>query len=271
MIGGSTKAVRHGPTNNQWQQGDSMATTQAPLGRGDTHNPAAPPERRRPSDFACKQVMAVTGLVFGVFVLVHLLGNLKAYLGRQGFDSYAVWLRHLLEPVVPYSGVLWVMRVVLLACLVGHVSCAYILWRRARRARGPFRRKGLPLRSFAARTMPVTGVVLLLFIAFHILDLTTGTRPAASAEYTPTMATQSFAYDNLVHSFDRPWVSAFYIAAMLLLGLHLSHGLWLAVNDLGVIGHRLRQVSLALAGVIAIAVMVGNISLPVAVLTGLVS
>src|SRR6201985_2459063 len=252
MIGGSTKAVRHGPTNNQWQQGDSMATTQAPLGRADTHKPAAPPERRRPSDFACKQVIAVTGLVFGVFVLVHMLGNLKAYLGRQGFDSYAVWLRHLLEPVAPYSGVLWVVRAVLLACLVGHVGCAYLLWRRARIARGPFRRKGLPLRSFGARTMPVTGVVLLLFIIFHILDLTTGTRPVVSSEYTPMTSTRSFAYDNLVHSFDRPWVSAFYIFAMLLLALHLSHGLWTAVNDLGATGHRVRQVARVAAGVLVL-------------------
>jgi succinate dehydrogenase / fumarate reductase, cytochrome b subunit len=249
-----------------------MTTTQAAPTRATTHGPTVgPPTRRRLSDFACKQVMAVTGLLFGSFVLVHMLGNLKAYLGRQEFDSYAAWLRHLLEPAVPYSGVLWVIRAVLFACLVGHVSCAYILWRRARTARGPFRRKGLPLRSFAARTMPVTGVVLLLFIIFHILDLTTGTRPAASAEYTPTSATQSFAYANLVHSFERPWVSAFYMTAMLLLGLHLSHGLWLAVNDLGATGHRLRQVSVALAGIIAIAVMVGNISLPIAVLTGDVS
>ena len=249
-----------------------MTTTQAAPTRAGTHRPTVgPPARRRPSDFACKQVMAVTGLLFGSFVLVHMLGNLKAYLGRQEFDSYALWLRHLLQPAVPYSGVLWVVRAVLLACLVGHMSCAYILWRRARTARGPFRRKGLPLRSFAARTMPVTGIVLLLFIIFHILDLTTGTRPAASAEYTPTSATQSFAYANLVHSFDRPWVSAFYMTAMLLLGLHLSHGLWLAVNDLGATGHRLRQVCLALAGIIAIAVMVGNISLPIAVLTGVVS
>ena len=249
-----------------------MTTTLDPPTPAGTHKPAAaPPIRRRPSDFACKQVMAVTGLVFGLFVLVHMLGNLKAYLGRQGFDGYAVWLRHLLEPVVPYSGVLWVLRAVLLACLVGHVSCAYILWRRARIARGPFRRKGLPLRSFAARTMPVTGVVLLLFIVFHILDLTTGTRPVASAQYTPMTGARSFAYENLVHSFDRPWVSAIYIFTMLLLGLHLSHGLWLAVNDLGATGHRLRQVLLALAGITAIAVMVGNISLPVAVLTGVVS
>src|ERR1700757_2892047 len=220
-----------------------MTTAQAARARTGAHKPAAAalPGRRRPSDFACKQVMAVTGLVFGLFVLVHMLGNLKAYLGRQEFDSYALWLRHLLQPAVPYSGVLWVIRAVLLACLVGHVSCAYILWRRARTARGPFRRKGLPLRSFAARTMPVTGAVLLLFIVFHILDLTTGTRPAASAEYTPTSATQSFAYANLVHSFDRPWVSAFHMTAMLLLGLHLSHGLWLLGNDLGATGHPLRR------------------------------
>lgn len=215
--------------------------------------------------------MAWTGLVFGLYVLVHMVGNLKAYLGRQEFDSYALWLRRILEPAAPYSSVLWVIRVVLLACLVGHVSCAYILWRRARAARGPFPRKGLPLRSFAARTMPVTGVVLLLFIIFHILDLTTGTRPVGSAQYTPMTETRSFAYDNLVHSLDRPWVSMFYILVMLLLGLHLSHGLWLAVNDLGATGHRLRQVSVALAGIVALAVMVGNISLPIAVLTGVVS
>jgi len=202
--------------NSRRQQGDSMSTTEAaPARTGADKSVAATLVRRRPSDFACKQVMAVTGLVFGLFVLMHMVGNLKAYLGREAFDSYAVWLRHMLEPAAPYSSVLWVIRAVLLACLVGHVGCAYILWRRARIARGPFRRKGLPLRSFAARTMPVTGVVLLLFIIFHILDLTTGTRPVASAEYAPMTTTRSYAYDNLVHSLDRPWVSAYYIAAML--------------------------------------------------------
>jgi succinate dehydrogenase / fumarate reductase, cytochrome b subunit len=246
----------------------TSVTTRTPA-----QKPAKAPARARrwPTDFACKQVMAVTGIVFGVFVLFHMVGNLKAYLGRQHFDDYAMWLRHLLEPFFPYSGVLWVLRVFLVACLVGHVSCAYILTRRARVARGPWRRKGLPLRSFAARTMPVTGLVLLLFIVFHILDLTTGTRPVASGQYRPISGARSFAYENLVHSFDRPWVSAFYIAAMLLLGLHLSHGLWLAVNDLGATGRRVRQVSVAAAGAVAIAVMIGNISLPIAVLTGVVS
>ena len=251
-----------------------MTTTQAaPTSTGGDRpaSAAAAPVHRVPSDFACKQVMAWTGVIFGLFVLVHMIGNLKAYLGPQDFDSYALWLRRMLEPAAPYSSVLWVIRAVLLTCLVGHVSCAYILWRRAWLARGPFRRKGLPLRSFAARTMPVTGVVLLLFIIFHILDLTTGTRPVVSQQYRPIGGGRSFAYENLVHSFDRPWVSAFYVAAMLLLGLHLSHGLWLAVNDLGATGHRVRQVSVAGAGIVAVAVMVGNISLPIAVLTGVVS
>jgi succinate dehydrogenase / fumarate reductase cytochrome b subunit len=229
------------------------------------------PARPNPSNFACKQTMAVTGIVFGLFVLFHMIGNLKAYLGPDDFDGYALWLRHMLEPAVPYSGVLWVLRAVLLACVVAHVTCATILFFRARAARGPFRRKGLPLRSFAARTMPVTGVVLLLFIIFHILDLTTGTRPVASAEYTPMTATRSFAYDNLVHSFDRPWVAVFYLLAMLVLGLHLSHGLWAAVNDLGATGRRVRQLALAVAGVVVLAVVVGNISLPIAVMAGVLS
>jgi succinate dehydrogenase / fumarate reductase, cytochrome b subunit len=118
--------------------------------------------------------------------------------------------------------------------------------------------------------MPVTGLVLLLFIAFHILDLTTGTSPVAGAGYRSATGSESFAYQNLVASFDRPLVSAFYLLAMVVLGLHLAHGLWSAVNDLGVTGHRLRQVAVAAAGIVAGVVFVGNASIPIAVLTGLV-
>jgi succinate dehydrogenase / fumarate reductase, cytochrome b subunit len=193
-------------------------------------------------------------------------------LGREEhFDDYALWLRHLLEPAVPYSGVLWVLRAVLLACVIAHVTCATILFFRARATRGSFRRKQWPLRSFAARNMPVAGVVLLLFIIFHLLDLTTGTRPVASTEYTPMTSTRSLAYGNLVHSFDRPWVSALYFFVMLPLVLHLSHELWTAVNDLGTTGRRARQVARVAAGVVVLALVVGNLSLPIAGLTGVVS
>jgi succinate dehydrogenase / fumarate reductase, cytochrome b subunit len=215
--------------------------------------------------------MAVTGLLFGLFVLAHMIGNLKVFTGAEHFNDYAHWLRTVFEPLMPYEGLLWILRVVLLVAVVGHVWCATLLTLRARRARGPCRRKGLGWRSFTARTMPVTGLVLLAFIVFHILDLTTGTPPVASAEYEPATTTASFAYENLVASFERPGVAAVYIVAMLALGAHLAHGLWSAVNDLGVTGQRVRQVCLALSGLIALVIMLANIAIPVAVQIGAVS
>lgn len=146
-----------------------------------------------------KLVMAFTGIVFALFVLVHMIGNLKAYTGAAHFDDYAL-AAHPGEPLLPYEGALWIFRVVLLACLLAHVGAAVVLTVRGRRARGAFRRTGMrSLRSFTGRTMLVGGVVLLLFIVFHILDLTVGAAPAASGSFASGQA-----YDNLVASFDRP-------------------------------------------------------------------
>ena len=214
--------------------------------------------------------MAVTGVVFALFVTVHMVGNLKVYAGAAHFNDYAQWLRTVLEPLLPYEGLLWALRAVLAVSLVAHVGCSVVLHRRARRARGPFRRKGLGVRTFGARTMPVTGLVLLLFIAFHILDLTTGTAPVAGAGYASATRSESFAYQNLVASFERPLVSTFYLLAMAVLGLHLAHGLLSVVNDLGAADHRVRQAGAAIGGTLAGIVFVGNASIPIAVLTGLV-
>lgn len=221
--------------------------------------------RTQPSSVTLKLTMVVTGLVFVLFVFVHMIGNLKVYTGAAHFDDYAHWLRTLGEPLLPYEGALWIFRVVLLVCLVGHVGAAIMLAVRGYRARGRFRRAGMrSLRTFTARTMLVGGIVLLLFIIFHVLDLTTGTRPAASGVYR-----QGYAYDNLIASFERPAVALFYFLAMAVLGAHLVHGLWTVVNDLGVTGHRARQVLVALGTLLALAVTVGNMSIPVAVQLGL--
>lgn len=225
----------------------------------------APRKRLPVSTFWAKVVMAVTGLLFAAFVFIHMVGNLKVYLGATGFDHYAHWLRTLLEPLVPYEGVLWMLRVVLVVALVLHIGCGLLLWSRGRKARGSFRRRGLPVGSFGARTMLVSGVVLLLFIVFHVLDLTVGAEPAAT-----TVFEHGAAYANLVASFERPWAAMFYVTAMVVLALHLSHGIWTAAQDLGATGRRLRAVWVIAAGVVALAVMVGNISIPVAVMTGLV-
>ena len=219
----------------------------------------------QPSSSTLKLVMAGTGIVFALFVLVHMIGNLKVYTGAEHFDAYAHWLRTLLEPLLPYEGALWIFRVVLLTCLIAHIGAALLLTSRAHKARGRFRRTDMrSLRSFTARTMLVSGIVLLLFIVFHILDLTVGAPPVGSGAFVP-----GEAYANLIASFSRPAVAVFYLLAMAVLGAHLMHGLWTAVQDLGVTGHRSRQVCVAAGGALALAVMVGNMTIPIAVWAGL--
>lgn len=230
-----------------------------------TQRSSPPPHRRLPvSNFAAKTTMAVTGLIFVGFVFVHMYGNLHIYRGQEEFDHYAQWLREILMPLLPYAGLLWILRVVLLVSLILHIGCGVLLWARARRARGPFRRSGLRRgEALMARSMLGTGVVILLFVIFHILDLTLGVRPAAAESFQ-----EGSAYANLVASFQRPVVAGFYLFTMLVLTVHVAHGTWTAANDLGATGKRLRHVAVWAAGVIAIAICLGNISIPIMVLLG---
>ncbi|WP_194861523.1 succinate dehydrogenase cytochrome b subunit [Dietzia sp. SYD-A1] len=217
--------------------------------------------------WAAKTVLAVTGLIFTSFVVVHMIGNLKVFGGAAGFDGYAEWLRTLLYPLVPHEGVLWGLRVVLVLSLVAHIGCSALLVRRSRAAAGPRRRRaGLNATSFGARTMMLTGVVLLLFVVFHVLDMTTGTPPAASDSFVP-----GSPYANLVASFARPWVAAFYGITMALLAVHVAHGVRTAAGDLGVTGVRSRAVVTVVGGVAAVAVLVGNAMIPIAVQAGWLS
>lgn len=230
-----------------------------------------PPPPPRISTVTLKVTMAVTGTIFALFVLVHMIGNLKVYGDAAGFDAYAHWLRTLLEPLLPYEGVLWLLRIILLVSLIAHVTASFMLVARGRRARGAHRRRKMGLRRLPATLMPYTGLVLLVFIVVHILDLTTGTRPIASDSFIATTHDTSHAYANLVTSFERWPMAVFYIVVMVLLGLHLVQGLWSVFNDFGATGKRLRQVGVAVALVISVVVMIGNLSIPIAVLAGAVS
>lgn len=230
------------------------------------------PLRKKPGfpTWAMKLTMAVTGIIFGLFVLVHMLGNLKVYAGAESFNAYADFLREIGHPMVPHEVLLWIARIVLIVCLVLHVWCAFALVGRAHQSRGRFKRKKMvgSWNTFTARTMPVTGLVLLLFIIFHILDLTLGVSPAASGDFKNPVDGSHAAYQNLVDSFSRPGVAIFYILAMLILFMHLSHGIWTASSDLGVTGHRTRQVILWVSYLLPAIVMIGNISIPLAVMFG---
>ncbi|MFC0313319.1 succinate dehydrogenase cytochrome b subunit [Gordonia phosphorivorans] len=221
-----------------------------------------------PSNVTLKVTMALTGTVFALYVLVHMIGNLKVYTGAEHFDAYAHWLRTLAEPLLPYEGALWLFRAVLLVCLAAHVGASVLIVVRARRARGRVRRTGMGWRRLPATLMPYTGLVLLVFIVVHILDLTTGTRPVAPTGFVDPTRTSSDAYGNLVESLQRWPMALFYIVVMAMLFLHLVHGLWTLAQDYGVTGQRTRQVWALLALVFAGAVALGDLSIPIAVLAG---
>lgn len=232
------------------------------------------PLRDKPTipSWVLKLGMAVTGLIFGAFVLVHMAGNLKIFMpaypdGSHPIDHYGEFLRTMGDPVVPREGILWILRIVLLASLIIHIYGGVVLHARSKKSRGKFRRSNLVggLNSFTSRTMLVTGVVLLAFIIFHILDLTLGVAPVAPEEFA-----HGAVAANMVASFSRWPVTIFYVIAMVMLFLHLSHGIWLAISDLGVTGRRWRQVFLFIAYLVPAIVMLGNIVMPLSIAAGLV-
>ncbi|QNE88803.1 succinate dehydrogenase cytochrome b subunit [Corynebacterium incognita] len=232
------------------------------------------PLRPKPSTptWVLKLVMAVSGLLFAVFVLGHMAGNLKLYLpdhdGEPALDVYGEFLRSFGEPLLPHGAFLWAFRLVMLAALIGHVWGAIVLTGRAKQSRGKFARTNLMggMDSFATRTMIVTGLVLLFFVVFHILDLTMGVAPAA-----PDAFVHGEVRANMLASFSRWPVTLFYVLAMLCLFMHLTHGIRLAAFDLGITGKKWRQVFLILAYAIPAIVVIGNIVMPLSILFGWVS
>lgn len=245
--------------------------THRPLGDAP---PARPGRSRGPSFTALKTTMAVTGTIMAAFVTIHMVGNLKAFMGAQAYNSYAAWLREVAYPLLPHEGLLWILRVVLLACIGLHTAAGVELWRRGRASRGRFRRRGLPARATAARSMLITGCLIAVFVVVHILDLTIGRLVASPAYTAPSHSDGALhvsAYQNLVASLSRPGMAIFYSAIMLAIALHLAQGLWNVVVDLGGTGERLRRIWLAVALAVAIAVALGNGALPLLILAGVIS
>ena len=212
-----------------------------------------------------KAVMAVTGIVLVGFVILHLAGNLKIYLGADAFDAYARGLRELGEPILAYGQALWTLRLILLAAVVLHIVAAVQLTLTSWAARPvAYTEKEAVAATYAARTMRWGGVILVLFVVYHILHFTLGV-----VGYAPGQFQEASAYRNVVNGFRVWYVSAFYIVAQAALGLHLYHGVWSMFQTLGV-DARSNGVYRGLAVVVAVVVVVGNVSIPLAVLGGLV-
>ena len=210
-----------------------------------------------------KVAVAVTGLIGIGFVFAHMVGNLKVFLGREEIDHYGEWLRELGEPALPRSTVLWLMRLVLVAALVIHVTLVYRLTMQSRKARPVKYQQANPIRKTpAGRTMRWGGVTILLFLVFHLADFTWG-------NVNPGFE-RGHVYRNMVASFERVPVTIFYLLAMGALGMHLYHGVWSATQTLGVNQARWDKTIRAGAAGAALVIAGGFAVVPLAVLFGVV-
>jgi succinate dehydrogenase / fumarate reductase cytochrome b subunit len=211
-----------------------------------------------------KVVMAVTGVVLVGFVIGHMVGNLKIFLGAKAINDYAAFLREVGEPLLPYEALLWVARIVLLTSALLHIVAAYQLTRInwAARPVGYSTKRSIAT-SFAALTMRLSGVLLAVFIVYHILHLTLGVVGFSSGAYE-----HLDVYKNVVAGFSVWYVSLFYILAMAGLCLHLDHGVWSMFQTLGLNTAHSRPALRVLSRVVALVLFAGFISVPVAVLAG---
>ncbi|HVR38169.1 MAG TPA: succinate dehydrogenase cytochrome b subunit [Thermoanaerobaculia bacterium] len=210
-----------------------------------------------------KAVMAVTGFILFGWIFLHMLGNLKLYLGPVHLNEYAHWLRTIGTPAAPDSALLWVARFVLLVCVVLHIHAAYAVTMMSRASRPVgYRDRTVVASTYASRTMRWGGVIILLFVIYHLLHLTTGT---VHPNYIP-----DDPYHNVVTGFQVWWVAAIYIIANLALGLHLFHGLRSMFESLGLNHPKFNLWRQYFAAAFALIITLANVSFPFFVMIGVV-
>jgi succinate dehydrogenase / fumarate reductase cytochrome b subunit len=229
-----------------------------------------PAQQATRSTVALKALMAVTGLILISYLLAHMYGNLKIFAGPAAFNEYAHHLRTLGQPILPYGGALWIIRAVLIISVVAHMYSAFRLWSRARHARGGVRRyysnkarTGVQ-RSYASFTLRWGGVVIVLFVIYHLLHLTWNIIHPGGPALEP--------YGRVVNGFQIWSVVFAYTFAVIAVGLHVRHGTWSALTTLGantssLARRRLNALAYAVAGLLT----VGFLLPPFAILFGFVS
>lgn len=197
--------------------------------------------------------MAVTGLILVAFLLVHMYGNMKMFMGADAFNHYAHWLKgDILYPLVPSGWFIWIFRVFMLAAVVLHMGSAIHLWRRSGKARGSkYQHKSRLVQTYAARTMRWGGIIIAGFLVFHILQFTTQTaRTGFEAGAEP--------YDMFVASFQLWWVFIAYAIWVALVCMHVRHGFWSAFTTLGAnLSKKSEKVLNGLAYFVAVLLYVG--------------
>jgi succinate dehydrogenase / fumarate reductase cytochrome b subunit len=222
---------------------------------------AAPPIYR--TSIGKKVIMAASGLVLILYVIGHMLGNLKVWLSPKEIDSYAEFLRRMGEPIFPHSWVLWIIRIIVTGAFVTHVYFAIDLSIRSRRARQlRYLHTDHVQADLPAVTMRWGGIAIALFVVFHLANFTWGwLHPGFTF-------VRGDVYSNVVGNFNEWWLVLIYVAAMIALCLHLYHGTWSMFQTWGVNNRRWDPVIRRTASTVAIIVFLGYISVPIGVLGG---
>ena len=213
-----------------------------------------------------KQLMAISGIVFVLFLLFHSYGNLKMFLGQDAYDHYAHWLKEeAFVPIFPHGGFIWVFRGAMVLMLVIHIWAAAVTWKRSRRARrSAYVVKRSAADAYAARTMRMTGVLLFFLIVFHILHFTTGTvRTGFTADSTP--------YERMVATFHSPLMVVVYLIFVGLAALHVSHGFWSAFQSLGWVRGGTRKFMEIVSGFVGALIFLMFALPPLAIVAGYIS
>jgi len=205
-----------------------------------------------------KAVMAVTGAILFVFIIGHLAGNLQIFEGREKLNAYGRFLHSIGE-------LLWPVRIVLIVSVLLHITATVQLALRKKRARPVgYSRKEAIASSYASRTMYWSGPIVLAFVIFHLLQFTAG------YIHPESQFIEGDVYHNVVAGFQVWWVSVWYIFSVSLLGLHLSHGISSMFQSLGFNHPKHTPVLKSAAVAVAVAIVLGYISIPISVLLGIV-
>ena len=213
-----------------------------------------------------KVIMALSGVIWIGYVVMHMYGNLKAFSGQLYFDAYAEGLRSLGAPVFGHLHLLTIARIVFVLSIVVHVWAALSLYRQAVRARpDSYATARVVQANYASRTMRYGGIVIALFLLFHLAQLTWGVQSVHN-EFV-----RGDAYHNLVAAFQSPLVVALYMVALIALGFHLFHGAWSMFQTLGLNSQRYDGIIKGLAWILAIGVPLGFAVVPIAIQLNILS
>ena len=209
--------------------------------------------------------MAVTGLAMIAFLLVHMYGNLKMFVSYEAYDHYAHWLKtDLLYPLLPQGWFIWIFRFALLACIVAHIYAAAVLTLRAHGARSTkYVTTDRIQQTYAARTMRWGGVIIVGFLVFHLLQFT-----IIPAKFGGDPA---HPHTMVVAAFEQWWMVLIYLVSMILVCMHVRHGIWSALTTLGAnTSPTARRVLNLVAYVVAIVLFVGFMTPPLAIFFGII-